>query len=125
MNPLDTLPVSRREAITATTAAVLGSLAADHASAAEKATRVLVVVGPSNHPPGTHEVAAGGPMQTTTTITYGDRNALVAQALQRTLPGPANLVRCRDDCQGIRLALGADAAKWSWAGRGDQALKGD
>lgn len=71
------------------------------------------------------EVAAGGPMQTTTTITYGDRNALVAQALQRTLPGPANLVRCRDDCQGIRLALGADAAKWSWAGRGDQALKGD
>jgi type 1 glutamine amidotransferase len=59
MNPFDN-PLSRREAITATTAVVLGSLAADHASAAEKASRVLIVVGPSNHPPGTHEVAAGG-----------------------------------------------------------------
>ena len=29
-------------------------------SAEEGATRVLIVVGPSNHAPGTHEVAAGG-----------------------------------------------------------------
>jgi tetratricopeptide (TPR) repeat protein len=68
---------------------------------------------------------AGGVQQASTTITYGDRNALVAQALQRTLPGPASLVRCRDDCPGIRLAIGADAAKWTWPARGDQALKGD
>ncbi|CAN7447165.1 LytR C-terminal domain-containing protein [Phenylobacterium sp. LjRoot164] len=71
------------------------------------------------------EIAAAGPRQAGTTITYGDRNALVAQALQRTLPGPASLVRCQDDCQGIRLAIGADAANWSWSARGDQALKGD
>ncbi|WP_293399946.1 LytR C-terminal domain-containing protein [Phenylobacterium sp.] len=71
------------------------------------------------------EIAAGGGQQANTTITYGDRNALVAQALQRTLPGPASLVRCRDNCPGIRLAIGADAAKWTWPARGDQALKGD
>ena len=29
-------------------------------SAAETSTHVLIVVGPSNHPPGSHEVAAGG-----------------------------------------------------------------
>jgi len=29
-------------------------------SFAADATRILIVVGPSNHPPGTHEVAAGG-----------------------------------------------------------------
>lgn len=67
---------------------------------------------------------AGGPSQATTTITYGDRNALVAQALQRTLPGPASLIRCADDCQGVRLAIGTDAAKWSWSARADLAPKG-
>jgi hypothetical protein len=30
------------------------------AATAQAATRVLIVVGPSNHPPGSHEVAAGG-----------------------------------------------------------------
>jgi hypothetical protein len=30
------------------------------AAAAEPKARVLIVVGPSNHPPGSHEVAAGG-----------------------------------------------------------------
>jgi hypothetical protein len=39
---------------------VLGSLAANRTDAADKVSRVLIVVGPSNHPPGTHEVAAGG-----------------------------------------------------------------
>ena len=29
-------------------------------SFAADATRILIVVGPTNHPPGTHEVAAGG-----------------------------------------------------------------
>lgn len=71
------------------------------------------------------EVAADGAQQAVTTITYSDRNALVAQALQRTLPGPANLVRRGDDYPGIRLAIGADAAKWSWPARGEPALKGD
>jgi len=37
---------------------VLTSLVAADAAASE--TRVLIVVGPSTHPPGTHEVAAGG-----------------------------------------------------------------
>lgn len=49
------VPISRRAAL-AGTAAVLASTV----SAADAAARVLVVVGPSNHPPGTHEVAAGG-----------------------------------------------------------------
>lgn len=30
------------------------------ADAGDEVTRVLIVVGPSNHPPGTHEVSAGG-----------------------------------------------------------------
>jgi type 1 glutamine amidotransferase len=53
------LPITRRAALAGTAAAVLAPLAEQRAQAAE-AGRVLVVVGPSNHPPGTHEVAAGG-----------------------------------------------------------------
>lgn len=49
-------PISRREAI-AGSALALGALTS-HAEDAPK--RALVVVGPSQHPPGTHEVAAGG-----------------------------------------------------------------
>lgn len=49
-------PISRREAI-AGGALALGALSA---CAEENAARALVVVGPSAHPPGTHEVAAGG-----------------------------------------------------------------
>lgn len=46
--------ISRRDAL-------IGTLVLTPAlAAAEEAGRVLVVVGPSNHPPGTHEVAAGG-----------------------------------------------------------------
>jgi type 1 glutamine amidotransferase len=58
MNPSEPLPITRRDAFAGTAAAVLASVAPAHA--AEAATRVLIVVGPSNHPPGTHEVAAGG-----------------------------------------------------------------
>jgi type 1 glutamine amidotransferase len=43
-----------------TAAAVLAPLADEQACAADAAGRVLIVVGPSTHPPGTHEVAAGG-----------------------------------------------------------------
>ena len=50
------LPISRRAALAGTAAAVLSPLAAG----ADAPARVLIVVGPSNHPPGTHEVAAGG-----------------------------------------------------------------
>lgn len=53
-------PITRRAAITGTTAAVLVSAVCDPASAADESARVLVVVGPSKHPPGTHEVEAGG-----------------------------------------------------------------
>lgn len=67
---------------------------------------------------------SAGDRQARTTITYGERNALVAQALQRTLPGHASLIKCNDDCQGIRLAIGADAAGWSWPSR-DLTLRGD
>lgn len=55
-NMSDTLP-TRRTAIGSLAIApfVLGS-----GAAANDAPRALVVVGPSQHPPGTHEVAAGG-----------------------------------------------------------------
>jgi len=58
--PLPNLPITRRAALKGTAAAVLASAVCDPASAADALTRVLIVVGPSNHPPGTHEVAAGG-----------------------------------------------------------------
>jgi type 1 glutamine amidotransferase len=54
MNPS---PLLTRRAAIASTAALIASTAS---AANEVPTRVLVVVGPSNHPPGTHEVAAGG-----------------------------------------------------------------
>jgi len=47
--------ITRRAAI-ATTVVLAGTLG----RAAELAAQVLVLVGPSNHPPGTHEVKAGG-----------------------------------------------------------------
>jgi len=59
MKPLHSPPITRRAAITGT-AAVLASAVCDPARAADEAARVLVVVGPSKHPPGTHEVEAGG-----------------------------------------------------------------
>lgn len=52
---LTELKVTRRAAI-ATTVVLAGTLG----HAAELAARVLVLVGPSKHPPGTHEVEAGG-----------------------------------------------------------------
>lgn len=48
--------ITRRAALAGTAAAVVGSLA----SAADPVPRILILVGPSQHPPGTHEVAAGG-----------------------------------------------------------------
>ena len=71
------------------------------------------------------EVSAGPGRQAKTTITYPERNVAVAQALQRTLPGPAAIFRCDQDCPGIRLAIGADAAGWSWPTRFDLASRGD
>src|SRR5262245_48533202 len=53
-------PITRREALTGTAAAVLASAVGEPACGADDAGRVLVVVGPSKHPPGTHEVEAGG-----------------------------------------------------------------
>ncbi|MFM8272388.1 MAG: ThuA domain-containing protein [Gemmata sp.] len=50
--------ITRRTALAGSAAAVLAS--ALPAGAEGRAARVLVVVGPSAHPPGTHEVAAGG-----------------------------------------------------------------
>lgn len=53
-------PITRRDILTGTAATLIGSVVPGSAAAAEAPTRVLVVVGPSKHPPGTHEVAAGG-----------------------------------------------------------------
>jgi len=39
---------------------LVGAAAVNVVSAAETQTQVLIVVGPSSHPPGSHEVAAGG-----------------------------------------------------------------
>ncbi|MBM3982269.1 MAG: ThuA domain-containing protein [Planctomycetes bacterium] len=52
---MSTPAITRRAALAGTAAAALAPLA----PAADGAARVLVVVGPSAHPPGTHEVAAG------------------------------------------------------------------
>ena len=56
MTPPLSEPITRRAAL----AAAVGTLALGTARAADAAPRVLVLVGPSQHPPGTHEVAAGG-----------------------------------------------------------------
>ena len=39
---------------------LLSSFVLLHSSFAAEPSRVLIIVGPSNHPPGSHEVAAGG-----------------------------------------------------------------
>jgi type 1 glutamine amidotransferase len=51
--------LSRREAL-ASGALLLGSLALPAIAEAAEPTRVMILVGPSQHPPGTHEVEAGG-----------------------------------------------------------------
>ena len=53
MNPLNTM---KQVATLIISALLLAPLAALHAAD----MRVLIVVGPSNHAPGSHEVAAGG-----------------------------------------------------------------
>ncbi|MCI0705529.1 MAG: ThuA domain-containing protein [Planctomycetia bacterium] len=64
MNSLPAPPnqptITRRTALAGTAAALLVPVTAESAFAADEPARVLIVVGPSNHPPGTHEVAAGG-----------------------------------------------------------------
>ncbi len=49
-----------RRTILGTSAAALGTLALGAHATAPESRRILVVVGPSQHPPGTHEVMAGG-----------------------------------------------------------------
>jgi type 1 glutamine amidotransferase len=51
---------TRREVLATGTATLLASLPLPAAHSHDTTTRVLIVVGPSKHPPGTHEVAAGG-----------------------------------------------------------------
>lgn len=56
------IPLTRRTLLVRS-AQGLGALALGSTltpAATAPATRILIVVGPSNHPPGTHEVAAGG-----------------------------------------------------------------
>jgi type 1 glutamine amidotransferase len=63
MDPSHSLPdqpITRRAALAGSAAAVIAPLATLSAGAADDVGRVLIVVGPSKHPPGTHEVEAGG-----------------------------------------------------------------
>jgi type 1 glutamine amidotransferase len=50
---------ARRQFLQAS-AAMAASALVPRAFASPSAARILIVIGPSNHPPGTHEVAAGG-----------------------------------------------------------------
>jgi hypothetical protein len=59
-NSLVDVAITRRAAIAGTAAAVVSTLGDSSVWADEPAPRVLIVVGPSSHPPGTHEVEAGG-----------------------------------------------------------------
>lgn len=52
----------------------------------------------------------------TTRIVYPPVFENVAQALARTLPGPAQLTACQDGCTGLRLLLGADVSRWKLGG---------
>jgi type 1 glutamine amidotransferase len=55
--------MNRRTFLSHSAAALAGAVFLPHArlrAAAARPPRILVVVGPTNHPPGTHEVAAGG-----------------------------------------------------------------
>lgn len=71
-------PISRREAI-AGSALALGALGS---RAEEKGARALVVVGPSQHPPGTHEVAAGGRLLKHCLDTLGLKTDVVSEWLK-------------------------------------------
>ncbi len=50
--------------------------------------------------------------QAATSITYPSSSQTVARALARTLPGEVAMVDCLKACDGIRLLVGADAARW-------------
>jgi tetratricopeptide (TPR) repeat protein len=55
-----------------------------------------------------------------TVISYPARAEAVAKALARTLPPGVRLVDCQAGCDGLRLTLGADAAKWTLASLGER-----
>jgi hypothetical protein len=52
------------------------------------------------------------PRTLATTISYPARAEAVAKALARTLPPGVKLADC-GDCDGVKLVLGADSAKWT------------
>lgn len=52
------------------------------------------------------------PLQDRTTITYPESSLTVARALARTLPGQVDMISCAATCEGVRLHVGADAARW-------------
>ncbi|OJU09367.1 MAG: hypothetical protein BGN86_08160 [Caulobacterales bacterium 68-7] len=59
--------------------------------------------------------AKAAPVATRTTIHYEPKQAEVAKALARTLPGGATLAPCASDCAGFRLVVGADQRAWNSA----------
>jgi tetratricopeptide (TPR) repeat protein len=59
-----------------------------------------------------------------TIISYPARAEAVAKALARTLPAGVQLVDCQAGCDGLRLTLGADAAKWTLASLGQRKGRG-
>jgi hypothetical protein len=53
-----------------------------------------------------------GPLQAHTVIRFPPERAMIARALSRTLPKPAQLIACQAGCRSLRLTLGADARRW-------------
>jgi type 1 glutamine amidotransferase len=85
--------VTRRQAILTATAAGAGAWAA---AADPAAVRVLIVVGPTDHPPGTHEVAAGGRLikHGLETADLGDARRVRAEVVTEWPAGRLDDVAC-------------------------------
>ncbi|HEX5379998.1 MAG TPA: LytR C-terminal domain-containing protein [Phenylobacterium sp.] len=62
--------------------------------------------------------ALTGPREARSSITYPTRSLVLARALARTLDPGVQLVDCGETCTGIRLTIGADAARWNMSARG-------
>lgn len=78
---------SRRRFIKTTSGAVVTGAAVSptigwSALQGEEPTRVLIVVGPSNHPPGTHEVSAGGRLLKHSLENMENRSGLKADVVE-------------------------------------------
>jgi hypothetical protein len=60
-------------------------------------------------------VARVAPVASRTVIRFPTWRLRVAQALARTLPGPARLQTCGRSCNFIQVLFGADVSRWRFA----------